>query len=196
MCVVPFYTPQSERKSLRTFRHRAPDSTRNDLMKRILFFIVITGLLFVSGGCSTNNGLLGGGLVNSGFNNCGNASGLFSGRLLRSDILQDGPVRQWLRGDACDSCNVPSGQISFDSGFDPSCTTCGNASAPVISTPTTNFYPSHGTPALGGTNFGESLPSLPSIAPIEGTIGTGGISDSPFFGGGNDSVELPPLSGF
>lgn len=165
-------------------------------MKRILFFIVITGLLFVTSGCSTNNGLLGGGLLNGGCNTCGNASGLFGGRLLRSNFLQDGPVRQWLRGDACDSCNVPSGEISFDSGFDPSCTTCGNVSSPVISAPTTtNYYPTHSEPGLGA-NFGETLPALPSIAPVDGAVGTGGISESPFFGGANDSVELPPLSGF
>jgi len=165
-------------------------------MKRIFFFIAITGLLLATSGCSTNSGLLGGGL-NSGCNTCGHTSGgLFSGGLLRSNVFQDGPVRQWLRGDACDSCNVPAGQITYDSGFDSSCTNCGTVSSPVISAPTTNYYPSYSEPVLDGTSYGESLPLVPSVGPIEGTSATGGISESQFFGGANDSIELPPLSGF
>ncbi len=163
-------------------------------MKRILFFIAITGLLLASSGCSTNSGLLGGRL-NSGCNTCGNSSGLFSGGLLRSNMLQDGPVRQWLRGDACDSCNVPAGEITYDSGFDSTCTSCGNVSSPIMSAPSTNYYPSYDQPVHSGTSYGESLPAMPAIGPIDGTSGVGGINESQFFGGANDSIELPPLSG-
>lgn len=177
-------------------------------MRRILFFVAITGLLFATSGCSTSNGLLGGGL-NSGCNTCGNtSSGLFGGGLLQSNFLQDGPVRQWLRGDACDTCNAPAGQITYDSGFDSSCSSCGSVSSPIVSAPTTtNYYPSYSEqtpiydgssysePVYGGTTYGESLPTIPSVGPIEGNIGTG-INESQFFGGANDSIELPPLSGF
>ena len=166
-------------------------------MKRILFFVAITGLLLASSGCSTNSGLLGGGL-NSGCNTCGNSSsGLFGGGLLQSNFLQDGPVRQWFRGDACDSCNMPAGQITYDSGFDSSCQSCGNVSSPVISSPATNYYPSYSEPVYDGTSYGEtsygeSLPALPSVGPIGGS---GSINESQFFGGANDSIELPPLMG-
>lgn len=161
-------------------------------MKRIFFFLAITGLLLASSGCSTNSRILGGGL-NRGCNTCGNPSGgLFSGGLLRSSALQDGPVRQWLRGDACDSCNIPSGEITYDTGFDSTCQTCGSAASPMTSAPVTNYYPSYNEPTYGD----ESLPALPSIGPLEATSTTGGISESQFFGGANDSVELPPLSGF
>lgn len=167
-------------------------------MKRILFFIAITGFLLASSGCSTNSGLLGGGLFNNGCNNCGNSSGLFGGGLLRSNMVQDGPVRQWLRGDACDSCNVPSGQITYDSGFDSTCDTCGSVSSPIMSAPTTNYYPSYNQqsqPSYGGTSYNEGLPAMPAIGPLEGTSGVGPINESQFFGGANDSIELPPLSG-
>lgn len=164
-------------------------------MKRIFFFLAITGLLLASTGCSTNSGLLGGGL-NSGCNTCGNTSGgLFGGGLLRSNILQDGPVRQWFRGDACDSCNIPAGEITYDSGFGSSCSSCGNVSSPIMSAPNTNYYPSYSEPAYGGATVGESLPVMPSIGPLEGTHGAGRINESQFFGGANDSIELPPLGG-
>ena len=165
-------------------------------MKRILFFLAITGLLLVTSGCSTNGRLLGRGL-NSGCNTCGNSSGgLFGGGVFQSNILQDGPVRQWLRGDACDTCNVPAGEITYDSGFDSTCTSCGNVSSPVMSAPTTNYYPSYDQPVHSETSYGESLPMMPSVGPIDGTNGNGGISESQFFDGANDSIELPPLSGF
>lgn len=169
-------------------------------MKRILFFVAITGLLLATSGCSTSNGLLGGGL-NSGCNTCGNtSSGLFGGGLLKSNFLQDGPVRQWMRGDACDSCNMPAGEITYDSGFDSSCQNCGNVSspimsAPVMSAPATNYYPSYDEPVYGGTSYGESLPAMPSIGPIGENSGVGSINQSQFFGGANDSIELPPLMG-
>jgi hypothetical protein len=164
-------------------------------MKRILFFVAMTGLLLATTGCSTSGGLLGGGL-NSGCNTCGNAgSGLFGGGLLQSDIFQDGPVRQWLRGDACDSCNVPSGQITYDSGFDSNCQSCGAASSPVMSAPATNYYPSYDQPVYEETSYDSSLPTLPSVGPLEGNSGVGSINESQFFGGASDNIELPPLMG-
>jgi len=166
-------------------------------MKRILFLAAITGLLLATSGCS--NGFLRGGLIGAG-NNCSGTtgSGLFGGGVLPSNFLQDGPVRQWLRGDACDSCNIPAGQITYDSKFDSNCETgfCGDVTSPVISgpvmtAPATNYYPS----------YNESLPPMPSISPMDGQSGIGpmdgmgGINESQFFGGANDSIELPPLSG-
>jgi len=163
-------------------------------MKRIIFLAAITVLLFATSGCS--NGPLSG-VIGVG-NNCGNgcSNGLFGGSVLQSNFLKDGPVRQWLRGDACDSCNMPAGQITYDSGFDSTCESgyCGEVSSPVMSSPVmsgpvmsapaTNYYPS----------YNESLP-MSSVGPIEGTHGMGGINESQFFGGTSDNIELPPLSG-
>lgn len=155
-------------------------------MKRILFMAAIAGLLLATSGCS--NGFLRGGLIGAGNDCCGSTgSGLFSGSVLPSNFLKDGPVRQWLRGDACDSCNVPAGQITYDSGFDSDCTdgNCygatspvisGPVSGPIISQPATNYYPSYGAGAV----------QMDSAS---------GINDSEFFSGMGDSIELPPLSG-
>ena len=150
-------------------------------MKRIIFLAAIAGLLLTTSGCS--NGFLRGG------NDCcgSTSSGLFSGGLLPTNFLHDGPVRQWLRGDACDSCNIPAGQITYDSGFDSSCVNgdcgvvtspvyAGSVSGPVIQQPVSNYYPSYD----------------------EGALPTGGINtinESEFFGGIGDNIELPPLSG-
>jgi len=166
-------------------------------MKRILFLTAIALLLTATSGCS--NGLLSGGLIGGGNDCCGTTSnGLFGGGgILQSNFLKDGPVRQWLRGDACDSCNVPAGQITFDSGFDSSCESgnCGGFgvsspvvtgfppidSAPVVSSPVTNYYPSHDQGVV--------------VQP-DSLNGFNGISESEFFGSTDDSLELPPLSGF
>ena len=164
-------------------------------MKRIIFLAAITGFILATSGCS--NGPLSG--VMGAGNNCGNgcSNGLFGGSVLPSNFLSDGPVRQWLRGDACDSCNVPAGQITYDSGFDSSCESCGTVSSPVVSgpitsAPATNYYPSYNE---NYPSYDESLPPISSAGPIEGTNGIGGISESQFFGGANDNIELPPLLG-
>ena len=156
-------------------------------MKRIIFLAAIAGLLIATSGCS--NGLL------RGNDCCGSTnSGLFGGSILPSNFLHDGPVRRWLRGDACDSCNVPAGQITYESGFDSSCVdgSCGgvtspvfagSVSGPVVEQPVANYYPSYDEgvlPVSGGS----------------GTTGIGtGINESQFFGGVGDNIELPPLMG-
>ena len=163
-------------------------------MKRIIFLAAIAGLLLTASGCS--NGFLRGGLIGGGNDCCGStSSGLFSGGLLPTNFLQDGPVRQWLRGDACDSCNIPAGQITYDSGFDSSCVdgSCGgvtspvysgNISGPIVQQPVSNYYPSYNEGALPVGSFdGGSSTNM------------NGISESEFFGGMGDNIELPPLSG-
>lgn len=152
-------------------------------MKRIILIAAIFGLLLATSGCS--NGFLRGGLIGAGRDCCGaSGNGLFGGNVLPSNFLQDGPVRQWLRGDACDSCNVPAGQISIDSGLGANCEggNCFGATSPVISRsvpgpvvsqPAANYYPS----------FDQNATPLNSL------------NENQFFDGVSDNVELPPLIG-
>jgi len=97
-------------------------------MKRFSMMLLMSVLVAGASGCSCGNGLFGGacsplgGASLGGFgSNIGSSFGQSQGIL---PSLQDGPVRRWLRGDACDTCNVPAGQITFDSSFDSSNTSC------------------------------------------------------------------------
>lgn len=157
-------------------------------MKRILLLAALTGLLLATSGCS--NGFLRGGLIGAGNGGCNTTSGgLFGGNMLNSDFLKDGPVRQWLRGDACDSCNIPAGQIGFSGGLDSSCESglCGSGVSPVLSGPVVPNPVVTGSPVLQpATNY---YPSYDVGSPQ-----IDGVSESEFFGGINDSIELPPLN--
>ena len=159
-------------------------------MKRILIIAALAGLCLATTGCS--NGFLRGGLINGCNDGCNTSSGgLFSGNMLPSgDFFKDGPVRQWLRGDACDTCSIPAGQITYDSGFDSSCDTCGQVGSPVVSGPFTSNSVSGPIVSQPAVNYYPSYD--------EGAISTGGlnsVNESQFFGDGLDSIELPPLNG-
>lgn len=177
------------------------------IMKRI--FLVLLATCFVAGtsGCSCS-GVAGGGFgsrlsnfgSNFGNNFSGNLGSNFGGGFGGSQgalpSLQDGPLRRWLRGDACDSCNVPAGQITFDSGFDTSCST-GLCNAPV------------GETVLGAPIVPPSSPVTTGYAPLSNEIpleSSGqpvgppviGFGNEPFnatdiYGGGSDSIVIPPL---
>lgn len=157
-------------------------------MKRIVILAALAGLLMATSGCS--NGFLRGGLIGAG-NDCRGTSGngLFGGNMLNSNFLNDGPVRQWLRGDACDSCNIPAGQIGFGGAIDSNCESglCGTAGSPVLSGPILSSPVVTGSPVIQpSTNY---YPSYDVGSPQ-----IDGISESEFFGGVNDSIELPPLN--
>jgi hypothetical protein len=150
-------------------------------MKRILLFAALAGLLLATSGCS--NGFLRGGLIGAGNSSCGTTgSGLFGGNVLPTGFLKDGPVRQWLRGDSCDSCNVPAGQIQLG-GLDSTCESglCSGVPTPVVSGPILSNVPSSQPAVNYYPSYDAGVPQV------------NGVSESEFFGGVSDGVELPPL---
>ena len=159
-------------------------------MKRLVTLAACLAMLTFTG-CA--NGILGGGLFSSGCDNgCNSSPSLLGG----NGLLSDGPIRQFLRGDACDSCNAAAGQVAPGYGV-PTCDACGSAvgNAPLGSDPyafptgsvnafpgtinqgqpTTSFYPSDAGVSLGQPIFHDS-----GIAPIDsGAItGAAGAFDS------------------
>lgn len=87
--------------------------------------------------------------------NCGNR-GLLGNRPLFPNQPIRNTIRSWFRGDQCDTCNAPTGQISVPN-VAPLCNSCGNG-APQINNPvvpTPNLY--------GAPNSGAQLgsPTLP-----------------------------------
>lgn len=156
-------------------------------MKRFLMIVLLSVLVVGVSGCSC------GGLSNGGFGsrlgNLGSGFGNSQGIL---PSLQDGPVRRWLRGDSCDTCNVPSGQITYDSGLDSSCQS-GLCNAPV-------GEPVYGVPTAIGA------PVTSGYAPVQGEIPiqsaspdlSMGYSSDPYgsadvYGGTSDGMVIPPL---
>lgn len=159
-------------------------------------------------GCAS--GILGGGLFGSGCDSGCNISpsSMFGG----GGLLSDGPIRQFLRGDACDSCNAAAGQVAPGFGA-PTCDACGSAvpasdpyALPVgnnfggvnnfgvdnfggvnnfggtISQPTTSFYPSD-----AGVSLGQPALQHSGIAPLDpGAIYGGGA------GGTIGGLSEPP----
>lgn len=127
-------------------------------MKRLVTMAACLAMLTFTG-CA--NGLLGGGLFGNG---CNSRPGLFQG----NGFLSDGPVRQFLRGDACDSCNSAAGQIAPASAA--TCDACGSSVptdpyAPVaapIQQPVTSFYPSD-----SGVMLGQPMLQNQGLAPLE-----------------------------
>lgn len=134
-------------------------------MKRLVIAAACLAMLTFSG-CA--GGILGG-LCNNGCNN--SSPSLFG----NGGLFADGPVRQFMRGDACDSCNSAAGQIVPQHG--PTCDSCGSIvpnggytlpTAPPTSQPATSFYPGetvHGSfPQQHFHDGGVGLPGLPPAA--------------------------------
>ena len=96
-------------------------------MKKLSLLAVCIFILSLSG-CA--NGLL------SGCGNSCNQGGLFSGGMFQGNgPLADGPVRQWLRGDECNTCNPAAEQLGqpaacgCDSNVSATCAACGQGVA-------------------------------------------------------------------
>jgi len=188
-------------------------------MKRFLMIVLLSVLVTgVSGcscgglsgsGCGSPFGNIGGNLGSSFGSNIGSSLGSSSQSILPS--LSDGPVRRWLRGngvrgDSCDTCNVPSGQTSFDVGFDSTCET-GLCNAPIgenvfgapipsavsVPTPVTTGY----APVYDSLPLETTAPTLdagylnaPVSAPYSSPDVYGGSS---VYGGTSDGLVIPPL---
>ena len=178
-------------------------------MKRLVTLAACLAMLTFTG-CS---GILGGGLFGSGCNSGCNTGGssLFGGGA--SSLFSDGPIRQFMRGDACDTCNSAAGQISPGFGA-ATCDACGGiapASDPFaipqgnpvnfgsvqpqtsFSPPqgsTTSFAPPQGSttsfyPSDSGVSLGQPVLQNQGIAPID----PGSIYGSV---GGFDGLSEPP----
>jgi hypothetical protein len=160
-------------------------------MKRLLMMVLLSVLVTGVSGCSCG-GLTGAG-CGSPFSNLGSGFGNSQGILPN---LSDGPVRRWLRGDSCDSCNVPSGQTSFDSGIGFNCES-GTCNAPIGESV-------YGAPIPG--SVGATTPVTTGYAPVYGNLPVEstapvldqGYMNSPYtspdtYGDTSDGLVIPPL---
>lgn len=153
-------------------------------MKRLVILATCLAMLTFTG-CA--NGLLGGMFGNPG---CNSRPTLFRS----GGLLSDGPVRQFLRGDQCDSCNAHAGQMQL--GGTPTCDACGAAvpadpyampTSPMQLQPATSFYPNNGGVALDEPflpNAGMVSPLTP-MAPMNDTLPSfnsmdGNLTEPPF----------------
>jgi len=182
-------------------------------MKRFLMIVLLSVLVTGVSGCSCG-GLSGNGCgspfgnIGSGFgSNLGSSFGSSQGIL---PSLSDGPVRRWLRGDSCDTCNVPSGQTSFDVGFDSTCES-GLCNAPIgenvfgapipssasVPTPVTTGY----APVYDSLPLESAAPTLdagylnaPLNAPVSAPYSSPDVyGGSSVYGGTSDGLVIPPL---
>jgi len=159
-------------------------------MKRLVTLAACLAMLTFTG-CAS--GILGGGLFNNGCNSGHNSRpALFGG----GGLLSDGPVRQFLRGDACDSCNAAAGQVAPGYGI-PRCDACGGVAPsdpyamPAVGTvgnvgigqPTTSFYPSD-----SGVSLGQPMLQDSGVTPID----PGAIYGSADAMGVTDGLSEPP----
>ena len=167
---------------------------KGNTMKRLVTLAACLAMLGFTG-CA--GGTFSGGLFNSGCNSgCNSSPGL----------LSDGPLRQFFRGDACDSCNSAAGQLSptFSGSAAPSCDTCNGIPSGVstggfvsdpyaipadsfpTAQPATSFY----TPD-GGVPVGQPAIQDSGVTPIDpGSIyGSGDIFNGAIDGG----LSEPPV---
>ncbi len=155
-------------------------------MKRLVTLAACLAMLTFSG-CASGicGGLFGG--SNSG---CNSQPSLFSG----GGLLSDGPLRQFMRGDACDSCNSAAGQImpGMATGSAPTCNACGSVvpndpyAVPMgapLAQPTTSYYPSDSGVSLGQPMIHDD------VSPIDpgAIIGSQGV-----LGGFDSGLSEPP----
>jgi len=112
--------------------------------------LVITSVIVAT---LTLSGCAGGFL---GSSNCGTTSsspGLFES----GGLFSDGPVRRFLRGDSCDECNAPAGQLQA-----PPCDPCFDTGTIV-------------------PNGNWALPSAPgAVQPVTSFYSDSGLSSAPF----------------
>jgi len=120
-------------------------------MKRLVTLAACLATLTLAG-CSS--GVFGGGLFSNICKpSCNSSAGTFGS----SSLLSDGPLRQFMRGAACDACNGAAGQVS----------------APTFGAPQ-----SFGTPTFGAPqNFGAPSFGVPQGIP-QGI--PSGLSTDPF----------------
>lgn len=167
-------------------------------MKRLVMMAACLAMLAFTG-CA--GGILNGGLFNSGNSGCNSAAGTFSSG--GSGLLSDGPLRQFMRGDACDSCNSAAGQVtpSYSAPIATGCDTCNGVpvgfgqqgfdpyASPAISYPSAQPATSFYTPE-SGVSIGQPMVGNQGISPIDpgGIYGAaeafgdaidGGLSDPP-----------------
>ncbi len=121
-------------------------------MKRLVTLAACLAMLTFTG-CASG---ICGGLFGGSNSSCNSRPSLFSG----GGLLSDGPIRQFMRGDACDSCNSAAGQIlpGMATGSAPTCNACGSVvpndpyavpmGAPMAQ-PATSYYPSDSGVSLG-----------------------------------------------
>ena len=168
-------------------------------MKRFFMMLLLAAIVAGTSGCSTT----GSGGFGSGFATFKNNMGISHGNVLPS-MFADGPVRRWFRGDTCDSCNVPAGQITYDTGFDSSCTT-GTCTPPVgepvygvptsIGAPVSTGY----TPVYGEVPVESSIPDLnmgyqgQTFSSDPYSNGNLNNFNGQVFDGVADSIEIPPM---
>ena len=158
-------------------------------MKRLIKFTFAITMISMSG-CAS-------GLMSSCDTGCASASpGFFQSDWYANSIFADGPVRRYLRGDQCSTCNAPAGQtIGCDSNTIGTCTNCGvgvpagdaystggsypypavqNGSFPVEGGPVSSFYPDYNSgdvgPAVVEPGFGfDGGATGPMIDPYSST---------------------------
>lgn len=152
-------------------------------MKRLVIMATCLAMLMFSG-CA--NGLLGGMFGNPG---CNTRPTLFQ----NGGLLSDGPVRQFLRGDQCDSCNAHAGQMQHSHVGATTCDACGAAvaadpyalpNAPLQTQPMTSFYQGDGNVILNEPSFPSSNMGSP-LVPMTDSI--------PSFDTMNADVTEPPF---
>jgi hypothetical protein len=155
-------------------------------MKRLVILATCLAMLTLTG-CA--NGLLGGGMF------CNERPALFRD----GGLLSDGPIRQFLRGDQCDTCNAHAGQM-LPTG-NATCNACGNAvsSDPYAmpatiapAQPVTSFYPETGGVTLdGGVMLDQPLlPDSGLMAPV-----SPGLGQLPAFNSQDQILTEPPMGG-
>lgn len=100
---------------------------------------------------------------------CNSGTGLFG-----TNILQGQPIRRtvgsWFRGDSCDTCNTPAGQLSQP--YAEACPTCVGGSGGQGFTGTQGFaggQPLYGAPAVTGQSSGFSSQFAPQPGPAVGS---------------------------
>ena len=181
-------------------------------MKRFFMMLVLAAIVAGTSGCATSSNCPSphaqGNGFGSNFARFKDNLGIPHGNVIPS-LIADGPVRRWFRGDSCDECNVPAGQISFDNGFDSSCTTgaCNPPSGePIYGVPSsigapvnTGYTPIYGEVPMESSvpdlNMGYQGQSFSSDPYSVGNFSDGNVNNynGPVFDGVADSIEIPPM---
>ena len=157
-------------------------------MKRLVTLAACLAMLTFSGCAGGICGGLFSGVGNSGCGSPGLLGGSSGGLCGPNGLFSDGPVRQFLRGDACDTCNAAAGQVSPGFGATQSfgaatCDACGGIA------PDNSFAPS-GSFAPGGSFPGAIAPSSDPFAIPSGNPGNFGVQPSTSFYPSDAGVSL------
>ncbi len=155
-------------------------------MKRLVTLAACLAMLTFTG-CA--NGILCGGLFGNS-SGCKSRPTMFSG----NGLLSNGPIRQFMRGDACDSCNAAAGQVSstcddcLSAGqSDPYALPMNGSMGAPMTQPATSFYPSD-----NGVSLGQPLINSDNMAPIDAGNMLGTPGDIGGFGAFDEGLAEPP----